>query len=136
MLISPASDGMISSTLGFERLAPQLMMHPRDAEARGLADGAEVKVWNGRGEVIMPLEVTDDVAPGVVASEKGTWLATSRTGQTISALVSGEYASRSGARRVLQRHAGGGEPLFDSVLSPAARRPYRRRARRTFSGAA
>ena len=90
MLISPASDRMISSTLGFERLVPKLMMHPRDAEARGLADGAEVKVWNGRGEVIMPLEVTDDVAPGVVASEKGTWLATSRTGQTISALVSGE----------------------------------------------
>jgi hypothetical protein len=32
--------------------------------------------------------VTDAVAPGVVASEKGAWLATSRTGQTISALVS------------------------------------------------
>ncbi len=28
--------------------------------------------------------------PGVVASEKGAWLATSRTGQTISALVSAD----------------------------------------------
>ena len=90
MLISPASDRMISSTLGFTRVVPKLLMHPRDAAVRGLADGAEVKVWNERGEVIMPLEVTDDVAPGVVASEKGTWLATSRTGQTISALVSSE----------------------------------------------
>jgi hypothetical protein len=30
------------------------------------------------------------VPPGVVASEKGAWLATSRTGQTISALVSAD----------------------------------------------
>jgi hypothetical protein len=30
------------------------------------------------------------VAPGVVASEKGAWLSTSPTGQTISALVSAE----------------------------------------------
>jgi hypothetical protein len=28
--------------------------------------------------------------PGVVASEKGAWLATSETGQTISALVSAD----------------------------------------------
>jgi anaerobic selenocysteine-containing dehydrogenase len=49
-----------------------------------------VKVWNGRGEVVLPLDVTDDVAPGVVASEKGAWLSTSSTGQTISALVSAD----------------------------------------------
>jgi anaerobic selenocysteine-containing dehydrogenase len=90
MLISPASDRQISSTLGFTGLTPKLLMHPRDAAARGLADGAEVKVWNERGEVILPLEVTDDIAPGVVASEKGAWLSTSRTGQTISALVSAD----------------------------------------------
>jgi len=65
-------------------------MHPRDAEARGLAPGAEVKVWNELGEVILPLDVSDDVPPGVVASEKGAWLTTSRTGQTISALVSAD----------------------------------------------
>ncbi|HET7884142.1 MAG TPA: molybdopterin-dependent oxidoreductase [Acetobacteraceae bacterium] len=90
MLISPASDRRISSTLGFAGSPPRLMMHPRDAQVRGLAPGREVKVWNGRGEVILPLDVTDDVPPGVVASEKGTWLAASRNGQTISALVSAE----------------------------------------------
>ena len=90
MLISPASDRRITSTLGFTGAAPRLMMHPRDAATRGLARGSEVKVWNGRGEVILPLDVTDDVPPGVVASEKGAWLATSRTGQTISALVSAD----------------------------------------------
>jgi anaerobic selenocysteine-containing dehydrogenase len=92
MLISPASDKRISSTLGSiggSRKAPPLMMHPADASARGLTTG-EVKVWNERGEVILPLQVTEKVPPGVVASEKGAWLSTSRTGQTISALVSAD----------------------------------------------
>ena len=93
MLISPASDKRITSTLGDlpgSRRPPRLLMNPRDAGTRGLMSGGEVRVWNELGEVILPLEVTDDVPPGVVASEKGTWLCTSRTGQTISALVSAD----------------------------------------------
>ena len=93
MLISPASDRRISSTLGdlaASRAAPPLKMNPADAAARNLAAGSDVRVWNDLGAVILPLEITDDVPPGVVASEKGAWLSTSRTGQTISALVSAD----------------------------------------------
>jgi anaerobic selenocysteine-containing dehydrogenase len=93
MLISPASDRRISSTLGGladSAKAPPLLMNPRDAASRRLVDGAAVRVWNARGEVVLPLTVTDAVPPGVVASEKGAWLATSSTGQTISALVSAD----------------------------------------------
>jgi anaerobic selenocysteine-containing dehydrogenase len=93
MLISPASDKRISSTLGDQpgsRRAAPLLMHPEDAATRNLVSGATVKVWNERGVVILPLKLTDTVPPGVVASEKGTWLSTSRTGQTISALVSAD----------------------------------------------
>ncbi|HUD60694.1 MAG TPA: molybdopterin dinucleotide binding domain-containing protein, partial [Acetobacteraceae bacterium] len=72
------------------RKAPRLLMNPRDAERRGLVHGGEIRVWNELGEVILPLDITDDVPPGVVASEKGSWLSTSRTGQTISALVSAD----------------------------------------------
>jgi len=93
MLISPASDKRITSTLGdlpASREAPRLLMNPRDAERRGLVHGGEIRVWNELGEVILPLDITDDVPPGVVASEKGSWLSTSRTGQTISALVSAD----------------------------------------------
>jgi anaerobic selenocysteine-containing dehydrogenase len=92
-LISPASDKRISSTLGDQpgsRRAPPLLMNPVDAVRRNLASGGDVKVWNERGEVILPLKLTDAVPPGVVASEKGAWLATSRTGQTVSALVSAD----------------------------------------------
>ena len=89
-LISPASDKRISSTLGElepSAAAPALMMHPRDAAARGLRMGQEVRVHNTLGEVFLPLTITDAVPPGVVASEKGAWLRTARNGQTISALV-------------------------------------------------
>jgi anaerobic selenocysteine-containing dehydrogenase len=92
-LISPASNKRISSTLGDQpgsRRAPPLLMNPADAACRNLASGGDVKVWNERGEVILPLKLTDAVPPGVVASEKGAWLATSRTGQTVSALVSAD----------------------------------------------
>jgi hypothetical protein len=69
MLISPASDKRISSTLGSiggSKKAPPLMMHPEDAATRALPPAMS----------------------RCVASEKGAWLSTSRTGQTISALVS------------------------------------------------
>jgi anaerobic selenocysteine-containing dehydrogenase len=93
MLISPASDKRISSTLGdlaASRKAPPLLMNPTDAARRSLAHGSQVRVWNDRGEVVLRLTVTDAVRPGVVASEKGAWLMTSPTGQTISALVSAD----------------------------------------------
>jgi anaerobic selenocysteine-containing dehydrogenase len=93
-LISPASDKRISSTLlgegGLPSQAPALLMHPDDAQARGLGSAVLVRVFNALGEVILPLEITRAVPPGVVSSEKGAWLATSTTGQTISALVSAD----------------------------------------------
>jgi anaerobic selenocysteine-containing dehydrogenase len=96
MLISPASDKRISSTLGDlagSRKAPPLLMNPEDADQRSLGHGSQVRVWNERGEVLLRLAVTDAVRPGVVASEKGAWLATSPTGQTISALVSADLTA-------------------------------------------
>lgn len=93
-LISPASDKRISSTLlgagGGPGEAPPLMMHPDDARARKLDKAKRVRAFNDLGSVILPLRITDAVAPGVVASEKGAWIATSETGQTISALVSAD----------------------------------------------
>ncbi len=93
-LISPASDKRISSTLlgagDAAGDAPPLLMNVADANARGLSAATQVRVWNDLGSVILPLRVTDAVPPGVVASEKGAWLSTSATGQTISALVSAD----------------------------------------------
>jgi anaerobic selenocysteine-containing dehydrogenase len=95
VLISPASDRRITSTFGGvagSESTPPLEMHPMDARARGLQDGIRVRVWNDLGEVHLPLKVTDVVAPGVVATLKGTWLRTSDNGQTVSALCPAHHA--------------------------------------------
>ncbi len=89
-LITPASDKRITSTFGglaANDEAPVLEMNPADAEARGLADGVPVKVWNELGQVFLHLHITAAVRRGVVSSEKGAWLRTSPNGQTVSALA-------------------------------------------------
>jgi anaerobic selenocysteine-containing dehydrogenase len=95
VLISPASDARITSTFGGLRgseTTPPLEMHPVDARARGLVHGVRVRVWNELGEIHLPLKVTDVVAPGVVATLKGTWMRTSDNGQTVSALCPTHHA--------------------------------------------
>jgi anaerobic selenocysteine-containing dehydrogenase len=95
LLISPASDRRITSTfggLGDGAATPPLEINPEDARARGLGDGARVRVWNDLGEVHLPLRITDRVRPGVVATLKGAWLRTSDNGQTVSALCPAHHA--------------------------------------------
>jgi anaerobic selenocysteine-containing dehydrogenase len=48
-----------------------LLMHPEDAAARGLSDGKRVKVRSRVGEVEVPLQVTDEMARGVVSLPHG-----------------------------------------------------------------
>lgn len=89
-LITPSSDRRTNSLFGGTSLSdatPKLDMHPDDAAARGLTDGAAVKVWNALGEVHLPLRITDRTRPGVVVSAKGAWFRTSDNGQTVSALA-------------------------------------------------
>ncbi|MBV8911180.1 MAG: molybdopterin-dependent oxidoreductase [Gammaproteobacteria bacterium] len=90
MLITPSSDRRITSTFGglaASDATPVLEMHPDDAARRALIDGEQVRVWNDLGEVFLPLCISKVVRPGVVCSEKGAWLRTSRNGQTVSALA-------------------------------------------------
>ncbi len=45
---------------------PFCILHPDDAKKRGLADGADVRLFNERGEIGLVLKVSDEVQPGVV----------------------------------------------------------------------
>jgi anaerobic selenocysteine-containing dehydrogenase len=45
---------------------PFCVLHPKDAAARQLADGADVRLFNDRGEIGLKLRVSDEVQPGVV----------------------------------------------------------------------
>jgi len=50
-----------------------LWINPRDAQARGIADGDVVRVFNDRGEVLAGAVVTEQVRPGVVLMSEGGW---------------------------------------------------------------
>jgi anaerobic selenocysteine-containing dehydrogenase len=45
---------------------PFCILHPKDAARRGLKDGAQVRLFNDRGEIGLVLKVSDEVQPGVV----------------------------------------------------------------------
>ncbi|HEY1814312.1 MAG TPA: molybdopterin oxidoreductase family protein [Kofleriaceae bacterium] len=48
-----------------------LLMHPDDAAARGLADGARARVATARGSIELPVEITDSMMRGVVSVPHG-----------------------------------------------------------------
>ena len=48
-------------------------VNPDDAAARGIADGATVRVCNDRGSFSAPCRVSDDARPGVVVAPMGWW---------------------------------------------------------------
>jgi len=48
-----------------------LLIHPRDAAERGLADGDRVRVSSRVGEALVPAAVSDEVMPGVVSLPHG-----------------------------------------------------------------
>ncbi len=49
------------------------LINPADAEARGIADGDVVRVFNDRGQVLAGAVVTDAVRPSVVRVFEGGW---------------------------------------------------------------
>jgi anaerobic selenocysteine-containing dehydrogenase len=48
-----------------------VLMHPDDAHARGLSQGATVRVTSSVGEIEVPLDISDDIRRGTVAVPHG-----------------------------------------------------------------
>lgn len=48
-------------------------IHPNDAAERGIADGQKVRVFNDIGATVLPAQITDRIAPGVVSIKEGAW---------------------------------------------------------------
>jgi anaerobic selenocysteine-containing dehydrogenase len=88
VLISPASEKTISSTLGeLRERAGMLQMHPSDAAQRHLAHGDPVRIFNSLGEVHCPVALNPDMKPGTVSLAKGLWRRSTYNGSTSNALV-------------------------------------------------
>lgn len=97
-MLSPKSHAFLNSEYAnFRRqLAQQgsqhLIMHPADAAARSIVDGAKVTVENDRGRFLAAARVSDDIRPGVVVAPLGYWAALSEGEATPAALNPTAYA--------------------------------------------
>lgn len=61
---------------GLARVDPDTVwMHPADAHARGITNGQVVRIFNDIGATVLPAQVTDRIAPGVVSIKEGAWFA-------------------------------------------------------------
>jgi len=78
-LITPKTHLFLNSTFANQRRLrsaqpePFVVMHPRDAAARGIGDGATVRVWNDRGSFEARARVSDDTRPDVLVAPMGWW---------------------------------------------------------------
>jgi anaerobic dimethyl sulfoxide reductase subunit A len=64
-----------------KELQPQTVtVNARDAAARGINAGEMVRVFNGRGQVVLPVIVTERIMPGVADIGEGAWYAPDENG--------------------------------------------------------
>jgi len=99
-LCSPKSRARTHSIHGNQprlaRVDPDTVwLHPEDAAARGIANGDRVRVFNDLGATVLPAEVTDRVAPGVVSIKEGAWFTPGPDGADTSGCANAVSADRS-----------------------------------------
>ncbi len=56
-----------------EAFPQRVFMNPIDAQERGIKSGDEVRVFNDRGEMVIPCRVTKKIMPGVINIPQGAW---------------------------------------------------------------
>ncbi|HAE59871.1 MAG TPA: dimethyl sulfoxide reductase subunit A, partial [Anaerolineae bacterium] len=56
-----------------EAFPQRIFINPLDAAERNIRDGDLVRVWNERGELVLPARVTPRILPGVVDIPQGAW---------------------------------------------------------------
>jgi len=80
-LLSPQPGDKLHSQLqaaiGDEKTQAKLVMHPRDAQDRGMQREDDIKVWNKNGACLAKIELSERIKPGVVSLPTGTWFAPS-----------------------------------------------------------
>jgi len=94
-LLSPHSKWRIHSTYSnnawLEEIhggRPQVLMNPVDAQARGIADGDEIEVFNSRGSLKAWAHVHDSAGPGTATLPEGWWSRYFLEGKGVNELTS------------------------------------------------
>jgi anaerobic dimethyl sulfoxide reductase subunit A len=63
-----------------EAFPQRAFINPLDAAERDIRDGDLVRVWNERGELVIPARVTARILPGVVDIPQGAWWSPNENG--------------------------------------------------------
>jgi anaerobic selenocysteine-containing dehydrogenase len=114
-LLTPPASPFLNSTfanLDTHRKAAgerTLEIHPTDAAKRGIADGAVVSVFNGRGRFRARAVVAETVKPGVVVSLGLWWRKWTEDGVNCNATTS-----------TATTDLGGGATFFDNLVEVSA----------------
>lgn len=91
-LVSSKVHNGLNSSFGFREEADEecavLELHPSDAAARSIADGAAVEVFNQRGSVRLTARVGDFVRPGVVRAPMVRWPSLAPDSHNVNVLIS------------------------------------------------
>lgn len=103
------------------------LVHPEDAERLGLHEGEEARISSGVGQIVLPVEVSDSIMPGVVSVPHG-WghdrtgtrltVAEAHAGASINDLIDDRQVDPLSGVSVLN-----GQMVFLEPVPPAARRP-------------
>ena len=93
MISPPARNFLNSSFVNVKSLRdiegePLLEIHPQDAAARGIADGAVVAVFNDRGRYVCKAHVSERARPGVVNGLGVWWRKLGINGTNVNELTS------------------------------------------------
>jgi len=90
-----------------EILPHAIHMNTIDAQDRGIRDGDQVRVFNDRGEMIIPAKITERVMPGVAILPAGAWYSPDENG-----------VDRGGSANILTRDepSPGGAFPYNTVL--------------------
>ena len=70
-----------------EKYPQVLWMNPKDGETRGLQAEDLVEVWNDRGNMVVPVLLTEEIIPGVVAIAEGAWYESDSKGRDIAGSI-------------------------------------------------
>jgi anaerobic selenocysteine-containing dehydrogenase len=93
-LLSPHSKWRIHSTYSnnpwLEEIhggKPKVMVHPDDARSRGISDGDQIEVFNGRGACQAWAQVTEAARPGTATLPEGWWFRYFAAGKGVNELT-------------------------------------------------
>jgi anaerobic selenocysteine-containing dehydrogenase len=112
--ISPPAHHFLNSTFSAQptlvrrESEPFLTIHPRDAAARGITDGQDVRTFNDRGAFLAKARVSDAARPGVVVGLSIWWSKMCPGGRNANAVTSQELTD-----------LGGGATFYDVLVEVA-----------------